>query len=86
MWLIGRPGCHLSLKSFLCHISVILWYENNKGMVKIAISLPDDVFQEIEKERFITVESRSEFVRRAVQAFSVRSRIKQLSRNTRRDI
>ena len=42
----------------------------NKGgiVVKIAISLPDDVLQAVEKEREISGESRSEFFRRAVKA------------------
>ena len=38
-------------------------------MAKIAISLPDEVLQIIEKERLGTGETRSEFFRRAVQAF-----------------
>ena len=37
-------------------------------MAKIAISLPDDVLQAIEKERELTGESRSEFFRRAAKA------------------
>ena len=37
-------------------------------MVKIAISLPDDVLQAVEKERELSGESRSEFFRRAVKA------------------
>lgn len=36
-------------------------------MAKIAISLPDEVFEVIEKEREATGESRSEFLRRAVE-------------------
>ena len=37
-------------------------------MAKIAISLPDDVLQAIEKERELTGESRSAFFRRAAKA------------------
>ena len=37
--------------------------------VKVAISLPPSVFQTVEKERQTRGESRSEFFRRAVQAF-----------------
>ena len=37
-------------------------------MAKIAISLPDDVLQAVEKERELTGESRSEFFRRAAKA------------------
>ena len=37
-------------------------------MAKIAISLPDDVLQAVEKERKSSGESRSEFFRRAVRA------------------
>ena len=36
-------------------------------MAKIAISLPDDVLEEIEKERLAIGVSRSEFFRRAVK-------------------
>ena len=36
-------------------------------MAKIAISLPDDVLQSIERERTATGETRSEFLRRAVR-------------------
>ena len=36
-------------------------------MAKIAISLPDDVHQAVEKERLATGESRSQFFRRAVE-------------------
>ena len=36
-------------------------------MAKIAISLPDDVLEEIEKERLAKGVSRSEFFRRAVE-------------------
>lgn len=37
-------------------------------MAKIAISLPDDVLQAVEKERALSGESRSEFFRRAAKA------------------
>ena len=37
-------------------------------MAKIAISLPDDVLQAVEKERELSGESRSEFFRRAAKA------------------
>ena len=36
-------------------------------MAKIAISLPDDVLQAVEKERELSGESRSEFFRRAAK-------------------
>ena len=36
-------------------------------MAKIAISLPDDVHQAVERERLVTGESRSQFFRRAVE-------------------
>lgn len=36
-------------------------------MAKIAISLPDDVLEDIERERTATGETRSEFLRRAVR-------------------
>ena len=36
-------------------------------MAKIAISLPDEVYQAVEKERLATGESRSQFFRRAVE-------------------
>ncbi|MBI4236383.1 MAG: ribbon-helix-helix protein, CopG family [Chloroflexi bacterium] len=36
---------------------------------KIAISLPDDLLQRIERECRVTSESRSEFFRRAVETF-----------------
>ena len=38
-------------------------------MAKIAISLPDDVLQDVESERQVTGESRSAFFRRAVESF-----------------
>ena len=38
-------------------------------MAKIAISLPDEVLQDIEQERLATGETRSEFFRRAVKAY-----------------
>ena len=43
-------------------------------MAKIAISLPDDVLQEVEKERNASGETRSEFFRRAVKALLKRER------------
>ena len=42
--------------------------------VKIAISLPGDVLEGIERERRARGESRSEFLRRAVEAFLRRER------------
>ena len=36
-------------------------------MAKIAISLPDEIFQAVEKERLAKGESRSKFFRRAVE-------------------
>ena len=36
-------------------------------MAKIAISMPDEVYQAVEKERLATGESRSQFFRRAVE-------------------
>jgi metal-responsive CopG/Arc/MetJ family transcriptional regulator len=47
-------------------------------MAKIAISLPDSVFQAIEKERKARGETRSEFLRRAAEAFLRRERERQL--------
>ena len=38
-------------------------------MAKIAISLPDQTLEEIEKERLAAGETRSEFFRRAVKAY-----------------
>jgi metal-responsive CopG/Arc/MetJ family transcriptional regulator len=38
-------------------------------MAKIAISLPDDVLRDVERERRHRGESRSKFFRRAVEAF-----------------
>ncbi len=38
-------------------------------MAKIAISLPDEVFEVVETERQATGESRSAYFRRAVEAF-----------------
>ena len=38
-------------------------------MAKIAISLPEEVLQDIEQERLATGESRSEFFRRAIKAY-----------------
>lgn len=43
-------------------------------MAKIAISLPDKVLESIEKERKTRGETRSEFFRRAVEAFLRRER------------
>ena len=43
-------------------------------MAKIAISLPDDVLQEVERERNASGETRSEFFRRAVKALLKRER------------
>jgi metal-responsive CopG/Arc/MetJ family transcriptional regulator len=43
-------------------------------MAKIAISLPDEVLQVIEKERLTRGESRSEFFRRAVEQLLRRER------------
>ena len=37
-------------------------------MAKIAISLPDEVLEDVERERKATGESRSQFLRRAVHA------------------
>ena len=48
----------------------ILWYDNGMKegvLAKITISLPDDYLKAIETERQATRESRSEFLRRAVQ-------------------
>ena len=47
-------------------------------MAKIAISLPDEVFQRIEEERQARGESRSEFIRRAVDAFLRRQREREM--------
>ena len=41
---------------------------------KIAISMPETLLQDIEKERLACGQTRSEFVRRAVQAFPRRQR------------
>ncbi len=38
-------------------------------MAKIAISLPDETLEEIEKERLAAGQTRSEFFRRAVKAY-----------------
>ena len=46
-------------------------------MAKIAISLPDAVLQEIENERLAGGESRSEFFRRAVEAYFKNKREKE---------
>ena len=45
---------------------------------KIAISLPEDLLQGIEKERRARGETRSEFFRRAVEAFLRREREREL--------
>ena len=47
-------------------------------MAKIAISLPDDVLKEIEKERLAKGVSRSEFFRRAVEEHLRRQREREL--------
>ncbi len=41
--------------------------ETARKTAKIAISLPEDLLQDIEKERRVRGESRSEFFRRAVE-------------------
>ena len=46
-------------------------------MAKIAISLPDQTLEEIEKERLAAGESRSQFVRRAVEAYFQNKRKKE---------
>jgi metal-responsive CopG/Arc/MetJ family transcriptional regulator len=46
-------------------------------MAKIAISLPDEVFQVIEKERLARKVSRSEFFRRAVEVYLRREQERQ---------
>ena len=43
-------------------------------MAKIAISLPDEVLQAVEKERLARKETRSQFFRRAVEQFLRRER------------
>lgn len=48
-------------------------------MAKIAISLPDEVLQVIEKERLACGVSRSEFFRRAVSAFLRSARERELN-------
>lgn len=47
-------------------------------MAKIAISLPDDVHQAVEKERLATGESRSQFFRHAVEERLRRARDREL--------
>lgn len=47
-------------------------------MAKIAISLPDSVLHDIEEERKARGETRSEFFRRAAEAFLRRERERQL--------
>jgi metal-responsive CopG/Arc/MetJ family transcriptional regulator len=46
-------------------------------MAKIAISLPDGVLQTVEKERLASGVSRSEFFRRAVEAYLRREQERQ---------
>ena len=46
-------------------------------MAKIAISLPEEVLREIEKERLARGVSRSEFFRRAVEVFLRRERARE---------
>ena len=43
-------------------------------MAKIAISLPDEVYQAVEKERLANGESRSKFFRRAVEDYMRRAK------------
>ncbi len=43
-------------------------------MAKIAISLPDEVYQAVEKERLANGESRSKFFRRAVEDYLRRAK------------
>ena len=43
-------------------------------MAKIAISLPDELLQDVEKERLAAGETRSEFFRRAVHAYFLNKR------------
>lgn len=43
-------------------------------MAKIAISLPDEVYQAVEKERLAKGESRSQFFRRAVEDYLRRAK------------
>ena len=43
-------------------------------MAKIAISLPDEVYQAVEKARLAKGESRSQFFRRAVEEYLRRAR------------
>ncbi|MBI2872522.1 MAG: ribbon-helix-helix protein, CopG family [Chloroflexi bacterium] len=45
---------------------------------KVAISLPEELLQCIEMERQATGETRSEFLRRAVEAFLLREREREL--------
>ena len=47
-------------------------------MAKIAISLPDEVLQAVEKERLASGQSRSEFFRIAVEAFLRQRRDREL--------
>ena len=45
---------------------------------KIAISLPEEMLQSVERERRASGETRSEFFRRAVEAFLRRQRERQM--------
>ncbi|PKB78501.1 MAG: hypothetical protein BZY88_17970 [SAR202 cluster bacterium Io17-Chloro-G9] len=47
-------------------------------MAKIAISLPDDIFQAVEKERLARGQSRSKFFRHAVEEHLRRQREREL--------
>ena len=47
-------------------------------VAKIAISLPDEVLQAVEKERLASGQSRSEFFRNAVEAFLRQRRDREL--------
>ena len=49
-------------------------------MAKIAISLPDDVLRDVEKERQASGETRSEFFRRAVVALLKQKREREWDR------
>jgi metal-responsive CopG/Arc/MetJ family transcriptional regulator len=39
------------------------------NMAKIAISLPDEILKDVEKERLVAGETRSEFFRKAVETY-----------------
>ena len=49
-------------------------------MAKIAISLPDDVLRDVEKERQASGETRSQFFRRAVTALLKQKREQELDK------